>query len=285
MPIAVVNGTRLSYQEYGQGDPLMLITGSGARGRIWTTHQVPALTAAGYRVITVDNRGVPPSDTGPAGFGLRDMAGDTAGLIEHLGVAPCRILGYSLGGMIVQELLITHSSLITQAVLMATRGRTDVMRAEFSKAGSLLADSSTQLPRRYAAVVHAMQYLSPRTLNDEQRIADWLDIFEMSAEDSVINHAQRGLDQIGNRLVEYRKIRSQCLVIGFQDDLVVPPFFGREVADNIPGCQYREISGCGHYGYLERPEAVNAILIDFFRRPGRAPRRATALPPSAAVSG
>lgn len=281
MPIAVVNGINLSYQEYGHGDPVVLITGSGARGRIWTAHQVPALTAAGYRVITVDNRGVPPSDTGPAGFSLRDMAEDTAGLIEHLGLVPCRIVGYSLGGMIVQELLLTHSALIKQAVLMATRGRTDAMRAEFSKTGSQLTDGGIELPRRYAAVIHAMQYLSPRTLNDEQRIADWLDIFEMSGEDASIHQAQRGLDQIGNRLMEYRKIRSQCLVVGFQDDLVVPPFFGREVADNIPGCGYREISGCGHYGYLERPEAVNAVLIDFFRRPGRVGAR----PQSTAVSG
>jgi pimeloyl-ACP methyl ester carboxylesterase len=266
VPIAAVNGIRLSYQEYGRGEPVLLIAGSGARGRTWTPHQVPALTAAGYRVITVDNRGVPPSDTGLAGFGIDDMVADTAGLIGYLGIGPCRIVGHSMGGMIVLELLLKHPGLVKQAVLMGTRGRTDAMRTEFARAGAVLEDSGITLPPRYAAVIQAMQYLSPQTLNDEQRIRDWLDVFEMTSQDPSVSRAQRHLDLIRNRLTEYGKIRSQCLVIGFQDDLVAPSFFCQEIAAHIPGCSYREISGCGHYGYLERPEAVNSVFLDFFRQ-------------------
>ena len=70
---------------------------------------------------------------------------------------------------------------------------------------------------------------------------------------------------MGNRLEEYRKIRSQCLVIGFRDDLVAPPHFCREVAEHIPGCRYEEVADCGHYGYLEQPDLVNSLLINFFR--------------------
>lgn len=65
MPRAAVNGVNISFDEYGSGQPVLLITGSGAKARTWTVHQVPALTAAGYRVITVDNRGMPPSDPNP----------------------------------------------------------------------------------------------------------------------------------------------------------------------------------------------------------------------------
>lgn len=65
MPIATVNGIRIGFEEYGSGEPVLLVTGSGGRARLWTPHQVPALTAAGYRVITMENRGVPPSDVAP----------------------------------------------------------------------------------------------------------------------------------------------------------------------------------------------------------------------------
>jgi pimeloyl-ACP methyl ester carboxylesterase len=265
MPMVVVNGINLSYDDYGSGDPVVLITGSGATGKIWTLHQVPALTAAGFRVITVDNRGMPPSDLCPDGFTIEDMVDDTVGLIELLDIAPCRIVGYSLGAMMVQELLLAHPDLITQAVLSATCGRSDALHTAMSVAESEFAESGIILPPRYAAVVHARQFLSPRTQNNERLIQDWLDIFEVSLTRSSTNRSQHGLELIANRLEEYRKIRSECLVIGFQDDLIAPPHLCREVADNIPGCKYEEVAACGHYGYLEQPEEVNSLIINYFR--------------------
>jgi pimeloyl-ACP methyl ester carboxylesterase len=264
MPSTVINGVNLSFDEYGSGEPVVLITGSGAKGRMWTPHQVPALTAAGYRVITVDNRGMPPSDGCPEGFTIDDMAADTAGLIEVLGIGPCRIVGFSLGGMMVQELLLAYPDLITQAVLMATRGRTDALRAAMSAADSELLASGVVLPPQYAAVVHATQFLSPRTHHDERRVRDWLDIFEMSLSSPSANRTQRGLELVDDRLEEYRKIKSKCLVMGFQDDLIAPPYLCREVAEYIPDCRYEEVAGCGHYGYLEEPDAVNSLIINFF---------------------
>jgi pimeloyl-ACP methyl ester carboxylesterase len=266
VPIVAVNDIKLHFEEYGSGEPVVLITGSGGRGRLWTPHQVPALTGAGYRVITVDNRGVPPTDVCPEGFTVYDMAADVVGLIEILGIGPCRIVGFSLGGIIVQELLVARPGLITQAVLMATRGRIDVLRAAISAAESELLESGVVLPPRYAAVMHAMRYLSPRTHNNEQQITDWLDIFEMSPSDPSIDRAQQDLDVIENRLEKYRKIKSECLVIAFRDDLIVPPHLCREVAENIPDCAYEEVAGCGHYGYLEQPDLVNSLIIDFFRK-------------------
>lgn len=270
MPIAEVNDIKLSYADYGVGQAIVLVTGSGGRGRLWTPHQVPALTGAGYRVITVDNRGVPPTDSCGEEFTIDDMASDIVGLIQLLGIGPCRIVGFSLGGIIVQEMLLACPEIITQAVLMATRGRVDVLRTALFAGEAELIDAGIELPPRYAAAMHALHYLSPRTQNDERRIQDWLDIFEMSPPDSSIARAQRGLDAISNRLEEYRKIKTECLVIGFRDDLVVPAFFGREVADCIPGCRYEEVAGCGHYGYLEEPDMVNSLIIDFFGNPGPA---------------
>src|ERR1039457_2361954 len=241
MPSKLVNGINLSFDEYGSGESVVLVTGSGARGRMWTPHQVPALTAAGYRAITIDNRGMPPTDVCSEGFTIDDMAADTAGLIELLKIAPCRIVGFSLGGMIVQEFLLAYPDLVTQAVLMATRGRTDALRAAMSAADAELADSGVTLPSRYAAVVHATQFLSPSTHQNEQRVRDWLDIFEMSSVEPSANRVQRGVELVDNRLEEYRKIKCQCLVMGFRDDLIAPPHLCREVADHIPGCKYEEV--------------------------------------------
>jgi pimeloyl-ACP methyl ester carboxylesterase len=263
MPVAAVRGVNISFDEYGWGEPVLLITGTGATGRDWRAHQVPALMSAGYRVITVDNRGVPPSDVGPAGFTLDDMVEDTAGLIDAIGIGPCRVVGFSLGGIITLEALLKYPDLFTHAVIMGARARTDVLHGAMSAAVAELEDSGIVLPASYAAMVRATQYLSPRTLNDEQQIRDWLDIFELSRRNAAISKAQRGLDLIPNRLEDYSKIRVPCLVIGFQDDLIVPAFFCREIAEAVPDCRYEEVPGCGHYGHLERPAEVNALILGF----------------------
>jgi pimeloyl-ACP methyl ester carboxylesterase len=265
MPSVRVNGIRLHYEDYGSGPPVVMVTGTGAPGRIWRTHQVPALRAAGLRVLTVDNRGIAPSDTGPAGFTLDDMAADVAELIEHLGIGPCRVVGFSLGAMIVQELLVSRPGLVERAVLMATAGRTDTFTAAMAAAEIELCDSGAKVPPRYAAVVSAVQNLSPQTLNDGDRLRDWLDVFELSSVDLAAIRPQLGLQVIADRLAAYRSIACRCLVIGFGDDLITRPHLSREVAEAIPGARYLQIAGCGHYGYLERPAEVNAAIVDFLR--------------------
>jgi pimeloyl-ACP methyl ester carboxylesterase len=265
MPIAAVNGIKLSYEEHGAGEPVVLVSGTGAGGRVWTSYQVPALTSAGFQVITIDNRGVPPTQTSGEAFTTADMAADIAGLLEALGLGPCRAVGHSLGGVVVGDLMLTRPELVTQAVLVASRGRSDALRAALSAAEADLLDSGITLPPRYAAAMHAMHYLSPQTLNDDQRVRDWLDLFEVSPVNAAVRHAQRGLDDTGDRLESYRKVTCPCLVIGFADDLIVPPHLCRELAGRIPGSHYVQVAGCGHYGYLERPDPVNSLVIDFFR--------------------
>lgn len=266
MPVADINGIRLSFDDYGSGEPVVMVAGTGSPGRIWRTHQVPALKAAGYRVITLDNREIPPTDLCPEGFTLDDMAADVAGLIDHLGVGPCRVVGHSLGGIIVQELLLARPELVSQAVLIASSGRADAAIAAMSAADIELADSGVELPPRYAAYMTAVQNLSPETINDDEQLQDWLGVLEMSMAGQSGVRRQLGLDVIPNRLPKYREISSPCLVIGFQHDLVVRPHLSREVAESIPGGTYTEIPGCGHYGYLERPAALNSAIIEFFAR-------------------
>jgi pimeloyl-ACP methyl ester carboxylesterase len=264
MAIARVNGIELGYDDHGTGEPVIMVTGTGAPGRIWRTHQVPALRAAGYRVVTIDNRGIPPTDAGSGEFTLVDMAADVAGLVELLGVGPCRVVGFSMGAMIAQELLIARPDLVHAAVLIATAGRTDALGAAIAAADIEVADSGIKLPPRYAATVAVMQNLSPRTLSDDDQVRDWLDIFELSSVDLASIRPQLGLQVIPDRRSALRQIRCPCLVIGFRDDIIVRPHLCREVASIIPGAVYHEIDGCGHFGYLERPDVVNGAIVDFF---------------------
>ncbi|MDC0766873.1 alpha/beta fold hydrolase [Streptomyces sp. HD] len=266
MPSARINGIRLHYEDTGHGDPVVLVMGQGAAGRAWHLHQVPELVDAGYRVVTFDNRGIPPTDECPDGFTVDDLVADTAGLAEHLGLAPCRFVGVSLGAYVVQELMLARPRLVRQGGLIATRGRTDALRAAMAEAERALHDSGLQLPPAYTAWIRALQNLSPATLDDERQVQDWLELFEFSPQPQGPGvRAQLDLEVPDGRLEAYRAIDVPCLVVGFADDVILPPHLSREVADAIPGAVHREIKGCGHYGHLERPDELNRVLLEFFR--------------------
>jgi len=265
MSVVELNGIRLSYQVTGSGELVVLVMGTGSSGRVWQLHQVPALVEAGYRVATVDNRGIPPSDECASGMTIDDLVGDTAALIERLGDGPARVVGTSLGSRIVQELALARPDLVSQAVMMAAHGRTGPVQSRLSAGERALYDAGIELPPMYYAAIAVLLNLSRRTLNDRSAVQEWLDLFEFSGSGiSAGVRAQLEVEDFPDRLVAYGRIRVPSLVIGFADDLMVPSYLAREVAEAIPGARYEEIEGCGHFGYLERPDEVNKLLVKFF---------------------
>ncbi len=263
MPYVSTNGIRLAYERTGSGETVLMIMGQAAGGNVWTMYQVPALNEAGYKVITFDNRGLPPSDVPPGDYSLGDLVADTAGLIEALGAGPCRLVGTSMGAYVATELAIRRPDLVTCCVLMGVRARTDAMRRALSEGERKLRQSRVQLPPAYDASESVLQMFSPATLNNDAAVSTWLDIYEMSATRRAAATGQDAIDLTSDRRGALRAVQVPCRVIAFSDDLMCPPHLCAEVAEAIPDCDYIEIGSCGHVGYLERPEEVNAAVIEF----------------------
>ncbi|MTE11246.1 alpha/beta fold hydrolase [Nocardia aurantiaca] len=275
MPLATVNGISLNYQVKGDRSkgtdvkgsaPLVvMIMGTGSGGRVWELHQVPALVAAGYRVCTFDNRGIAPSFESPNGITIDDLVRDTAALIEFLDEGPALVVGQSMGARVAQELALARPDLVRKAVFMAGHARLDQFQKTLSLGEHELDASGVQLPAKYEAAMSAIMNLSPATMADPHAARDWLDLFEFTGGPvSPGVRAQRRMDHDFDRTAAYKAITVPCLSVGFSDDRMIPPYLSREVADIIPGARYQEVPDAGHFGYLEQPEAVNKILLEFF---------------------
>ncbi|XVV01900.1 alpha/beta fold hydrolase [Actinosynnema sp. CA-248983] len=263
MPVAKLNGINLNYDVQGTGPLVVLIMGTGSPGRVWQPHQVPALVAAGFRVATFDNRGIPPTDECASGMKIEDLVADTAALIEHLG-GPAHVVGTSMGARVAQELALARPDLVGKAVLLATAARNDPLQIALSQGERALHDERVVLPGRYHAAMTAVLNLSPATLRDPMAIRDWLDVFEFTG--SAVGagvRAQMELDEFDSRLDALRDVKVPCLVVGFADDRVLPPHLAREVAEAIPGAQYAEVEDAGHFGFLEQPTQVNHLVTTF----------------------
>ncbi|WP_067531258.1 alpha/beta fold hydrolase [Nocardia crassostreae] len=275
MPLATVNGISLNYQVKGDrakgtdvkgGGPLVvMIMGTGSPGRVWELHQVPALVAAGYRVCTFDNRGIAPSFEAAHGMTIDELVRDTAALIEFLDEGPALVVGQSMGSRVAQELALARPDLVRKAVFLAGHARLDQFQKTLSFGEHEFDASGVRLPAKYEAAITALMNLSPATMADTNAARDWLDLFEFTGGPVVPGvRAQRRMDHDFDRTAAYRNITVPCLSVGFADDRMIPPYLSREVAEVIPGARYQEVPDAGHFGYLERPETVNKILLEFF---------------------
>ncbi|OZC60099.1 alpha/beta hydrolase [Rhodococcus sp. 06-621-2] len=268
MPTATVNGITLNYQVKGSGPLVVLIMGTGSPGRVWDLHQVPALVKAGYRVCFFDNRGIAPSFESVQGITIDDLVADTAALIELVreGDEKAFVVGTSMGARVAQELALRRPELLRKAVFLAGHARLDEFQRTLGEGEVALADAKTQLPPKYAAAITAALNLSPTTLADSRTARDWLDLLEFSVAPVTPGvRAQIGMDDSFDRTSAYGKIDLPCLSVGFEHDRMIPPFLGAELAKAIPDAQYIEIPDVGHYGYLERPDAVNDVILEFLK--------------------
>lgn len=106
------DGLEIAYTDEGSGDPVLLIHGFASNTRVnWqNTSWFRTLRHAGYRVISIDNRGhgesAKPHDL--AVYGAPVMSGDALGLLNHLGIEKAHIMGYSMGARISAFLTIKH---------------------------------------------------------------------------------------------------------------------------------------------------------------------------------
>lgn len=250
------------------GEPVVFIAGRGGAGRGWHLHQAAVFEAAGYRVITFDNRGIGATENA-SGFTTDTMVADTAELIESLGAAPARVVAVSMGAFVAQELMLARPDLVRAAVLMATRGRHDRTRDFFYRAEVALATSGIEVPAEYDAKVRLLESFSRKTLNDDAAVRDWIDMFTMwPIKQTPGLRCQLDVAPRENRLPAYRNITHPVLVIGFADDVVTPPHLAREVADALPNGRYLEVPDAGHLGFIERPQQVNAAALAFFAETG-----------------
>ena len=88
-------GCTLHYEEYGQGEPLVLLHGLGSSCQDWEL-QVPTLSR-NYRVILMDIRGHGRSDKPGDGYQIATFSADLLALLEHLHTGPVHFVGLSMG--------------------------------------------------------------------------------------------------------------------------------------------------------------------------------------------
>ena len=274
MPAASANAIQIEYESLG--DPsapaIVLIMGLGMQSISWPDPFCAALVERGFRVIRFDNRDVGHSTkmTGAKGtrlglafakaflglkvnapYSLEDMARDTTGLMDALGIERAHVVGASLGGMIAQVLAAKFPArVLSLTSIMSTSGNRKVGRGKPEAMKALL--SRPDDPEDMNAVVDHLVGVfgvigSPGYPQDK---AEMRARVERSVRRSYYpaGKARQLLAVLasGDRRALLGHIKAPTLVIHGADDPLVPVAAGRDTAHHIHGAKLQIIPGMGH---------------------------------------
>ncbi len=266
MPCAEINGTRLYYQDHGQGEALVLVPGMGADHISWL-RQLPAFRRH-YRVIIYDPRGLGRSSRPREPYAFKALADDVIGLMDHLGVEKAHVLGQSLGGVVAQEIAIDYPGRVLKLVLVSTLAGGDDEGLEpglpetlsLAEAGAQAGVSGAETRKTMNALIDLSfnRWTYRKGLQLMCRLFVKQDMFagQPDQERALAGHST--IDRL-------QLIRARTLVITGTSDRIIRPQASERLAAGIPDARLVMVKGGSHGFNMEMTARFNREILDFLR--------------------
>ncbi len=273
MTQVLTNAISLEVEEFGprSGVPLMLIPGLGSQLVYWPQEWIDGFADNGYRVIVFDNRdvglsekfasaGVPDiqalkaqveivADDVP--YTIDDMADDTIGILDALGIQSAHILGKSMGGLILQSVVHRYPDRVRSAtIVVSTSGAPDLPPMRPDVEANIFADSYEHAGREVViegGLKASKLWASPKYPFDPVVRGDGLaKAYDRSyCPEGVARQTAALLQGLGKEArLEHHDLPT--LVVQGMTDTIFPKEHGRDLAKRIAGARLLEVDGMGH---------------------------------------
>lgn len=240
----------LHVESFGSSDRpvLVLVNGLGNQCISFREEMCELFVAAGFRVVRYDNRDVGLSSECVDEYTLADMARDTVAVLDAVGSDRAHVMGFSLGGMIVQTLAIEHPErLLSVTSVMSTTGDSDVGHPSPEARELLLTKGSTDRESAIAAHLAGQRtWGSPGHVEWEVQAEMAARAFDRACRPDGVARQYQAARQDGSRTARLRRVDVPFLVIHGDADTLIDVSGGRRTAEVVPGSRYVEIPGMGH---------------------------------------
>ncbi len=242
----------------GEGFPLVLIAGTGLPASIFGFHM--GWLSEIRTVISFDNRDVGASSDSPREYTAKDMADDTAALLDALEIEQADVIGYSLGGAIAQELALAHPERVRGLVLYSTWAASDAwLNLRFSLWERIIAATGNELSGELGALDLFTHRFLPGVIEG------------LRGQNSGAKPRTEGLmrqwraDQAHDAADRLPSITQPTLVVGAAEDTLVPARYSEELASLVPGAKLEILEAAAHGALIETPDAWRAAVEPFLR--------------------
>jgi pimeloyl-ACP methyl ester carboxylesterase len=283
---ARANGIDICYEIFGEAaaEPMLLIMGLGAQMVLWDDAFCEQLAARGFRVIRFDNRDIGQSGklTGgkrlgavellklrflkipiAAPYKIIDMARDTTGLMDALGIKSAHLVGASMGGMIAQEIAISFPQRVRSLTsIMSTTGNPKVPPPTKEAAAMLMAPPPTTKEEYFARFAQTWKILRVGSFPEDEALdpSRAARIYSRGLNPAGVGRQLRAILASGSRKERLRSVTAPTLVIHGTVDPLVRPEGGIDTAASVPGAKLMMVEGMGHAIPIPMwPQIIDAI--------------------------
>jgi pimeloyl-ACP methyl ester carboxylesterase len=258
----VKRGARYAYRRFGSGPGLPLLLLQHFTGTLdnWD----PALTdalAGGRELILFDNAGVGRS-SGAVPTTVAGMAQHVVTFLDGVGVSTCDALGFSLGGMIAQQMVLDRPTIFRRVILVGTapRGGEDIMHLEKPRLAKHLQDPSN---KGYSVLQKIFFTLTPSGqaagASFVERLAERKDDLDGVSGPEVANAQMAAFREwehfTGERFAELHTIRHPTLVVNGVHDEMIPIANSYRLVENLPNAVLLAYPDAGHGSLFQYHES------------------------------
>jgi pimeloyl-ACP methyl ester carboxylesterase len=255
----------IGYYKFGQGSPIVLITGFRATISEWNAYFLGGL-AQSHEIVVFDNRNIGKSSSSRTNYGIQDLSHDTLVLIKTLGLKNVTLLGWSMGGMAAQQLALNHPPEIARLILLSTAppGRDAIPLSPYVE--QLLSGG------KGASFDNIMDVLFPPDTQDQAKKCFVQDMFKPSGyaapkiPQNVTTAQQIILRnwQSDNQLLEHlRSLDLPTLILVGENDAVLPPENAVRLNHLIPHSRLIEVHDGGHAMMYQYPVQLSHLIDNY----------------------
>lgn len=240
---AEINGAKIYYEEYGKGEPLLLIHGNG--GSIESMGNQIDYFKSKYRVIVADNRGQGKSELKTDSLTYVQITKDTEELVNRLKLDSISIIGWSDGGIVGLQMGISGKSKIKKIVAMGAN-----LRPDATAVNSWATNDVQNMRKMIVSKIKAKD--TSENWNLQKQLAGLL------------------VDQPNIATKDLSKIKAKVLIIAGDKDIIKNEH-SVEIFENIPKAQLCIMPGETHFAPASSPEVFNALANKFLSEPFKRP--------------
>lgn len=263
----------IGYFRFGHGSPILLITGYRATMANWNAYFLGEL-AQSHEMVILDNRGIGASNAANAGYSIKDLATDSATLIKALKLKNTTVVGWSMGGMIAQELALNEPALVHRLVLMSTMPpglQADMIPGDVER--TLSGGPGVTFER-------VMDVLFPTDVQQQANACFRQDMFTPTG--YAVPSIPKSVTAAQQKLMERWKqddhaydrlggLAIPTLVLAGTDDAVLPPDNTLTLSHALPNATVVEVKDAGHAMMYQYPrqlaQRINAFIAAGSHRP------------------
>ena len=265
MPIAKLSGVEIYYEETGEGFPLVWSHEFGGDYRSWEP-QVRYF-ARGYRVVTYNHRGYPPSSvpTGAEAYSQDILVEDLRQLLRHLGLRQVHLGGCSMGANVARDFAIAHPDLVRSLIIVGA-GAGSVNRGQFLAGQAAIADGLAR--EGMAAMVRNLDAVPTRAAFKRKDPRGFAEFLRHAGEHDAAACAHLARNVMSRRKTVQdveaglRALRVPTLImVGDEDAPCVEPSV--MMRGFIPHAGLVVFPACGHTPNIEEPGLFNLHVAEF----------------------